>query len=139
MKHLRGVGIDLVEVARIAKLKDNHRFLQKCFTPAEIEYCFQQRFPEQSLAARFAAKEAAGKAIGVGIMNKFLLWKDVEVVSSDGKPRLRINGRAGEILKDAEFHLSLTHTSHQAAAVVYFECENFEENKFKDSVLNGES
>jgi len=139
MKHLRGVGIDLVEVARIAKLKDNHSFLHKCFTPEEIEYCFQQRFPEQSLAARFAAKEAAGKAIGVGIMSKFLHWKDVEVVGSDGKPRLRINGRAGEILKDAEFHLSLTHTSHQAAAVVYFECENFEENKFKDSVLNSES
>lgn len=139
MKHLKGIGIDLVEVERIAKLKDNRSFLQKCFTPAEIEYCFRQRFPEQSLAARFAAKEAVGKAVGVGIMNKFLRWKDVEVIGSEGKPRIKINGRAGEILKNAEFHLSLTHTSHQAAAIVYFEWERFEENKFKNSVINGES
>lgn len=129
--NLEGVGIDLIEVARIAKLKDNQRFLQRCFTQGEIRYCSRKRYPERSLAARFAAKEAVGKAIGVGIGNSKLKWKDVEVVRGTGKPEIKLHGPAGELMKNAEIHLSLTHTDHQAAAIVFLKCENFDYAKLK--------
>jgi len=133
MASLKGAGIDLIDILRIAKLKDDRRFLDKIFTPAEIEYCFGKRYPERSLAARYAAKEAVGKAIGSGIMNRFLGWKDVEVVRTTGKPSIKLHGHAAEFLKDAVIQLSLTHTDTQAAAMVYFECENFDENKFRET------
>lgn len=132
MQNLKGVGIDLIDVDRIAKLKDNQRFLQRVFTAGELEYCFRKRFPERSLAARYAAKEAVGKALGTGIMNRYLRWKDVEVVRGTGKPSIKLHGPAGEVLEGAMFELSLTHTDSQAAAMVYFECKNFDEKKFRE-------
>lgn len=130
------MGIDLIDIPRIEKLKDNPRFLKRVFTPNELEYCFKKRYPERSLAARYAAKEAVGKAIGVGIMNRFLRWKDVEVIRTSGKPIIKLHGPAAEFLKNAHFHLSLTHTDTQAAAVVYFECDNFDEENFKKISLS---
>ncbi len=127
MKDIKGVGIDLIDVNRIAKLMHNERFLQRIYTANELKYCFRKRFPERSLAARFAAKEAVGKAIGTGIMNRFLRWKDVEIVRTTGKPSIKLYGPAAELLADAEFQLSLTHTDNLAAAVVYFQCKNFSE------------
>ena len=132
MKSLRGVGIDLIDVNRIEKLMHNQRFLQRIYTEGELEYCFRKRFPERSLAARYAAKEAVGKALGTGIMNRYLRWKDVEVVRTTGKPTVKLHGPAAQVLQDAVFELSLTHTDHQAAAMVYFECKNFDEEKFRE-------
>jgi len=132
MKHLKGVGIDLIDVARVDKLKDNPRFLARIFTQQELDYCFKKRYPERSLAARYAAKEAVGKALGTGIMNRYLRWKDVEVIRTTGKPYIKLHGPASELLPNAIFHLSLTHTGTQASALVYFECENFDEKKFQE-------
>ena len=117
---VEGVGIDFIEVERIARLKNNRRFLQRCFTAAEVEYCLKKAFPEQSLAARFAAKEAAGKALGAGIGNSKLRWKDIEVVRGTGKPEIRLHGRMRDIYPEAKFLLSLTHTNTLAGAVVLF-------------------
>jgi holo-[acyl-carrier protein] synthase len=134
MKNLKGIGIDIIEVARIARVKNNSRFLKRCFLQSEIDYCFTKRYPERSLAARFAAKEAVGKALGVGIMNRYLRWKDVEILRTDGKPTIKLHGPAGILLKDAVFHLSLTHTKELASAIVFFECENFDEMRFRKMI-----
>lgn len=131
MIKLKGIGIDLIDIDRIEKLKTNEKFLRRVFTEGELEYCFKKRFPERSLAARYAAKEAVGKAIGTGIMNRFLRWKDVEVIRTTGKPSIRLRGPSAVFLTGAEIELSLTHTDTQAAAMVTFECPNFDEKKFK--------
>ncbi len=128
---IEGIGIDLIEVERIAKLKDNQRFLDRCFTPGEIEYCRKKRFPEQSLAARFAAKEAAGKALGCGVGNRYLRWKDVEVARSTGKPTIKLHGLMSQALKGASFQVSLTHTKGMAAAVVMVKCESVDRSLFE--------
>jgi holo-[acyl-carrier protein] synthase len=75
-----GVGIDLVMISRIeeALQRWGERFREKVFTPGEIQYCGQKRNPAPSFAARFAAKEALAKALGVGI-RRGVHWKDVEV------------------------------------------------------------
>jgi holo-[acyl-carrier protein] synthase len=135
MTRIEGVGIDLIEVQRVEKLLNNERFLRRCFTPKELEYCFKKRYPAQSLAARYAAKEAVGKALGTGIMNRYLSWQDVEILRYGGKPMVELHGKPAMLLKDAVFLLSITHTSHYAAAVVYFFCENFDEVLFKKSIL----
>jgi len=136
MKNLKGVGLDLIDVPRINKLKDNTKFLERVFTEQELAYCFKKRYPERSLAARYAAKEAVGKAISTGIMNRYLRWKDVEVIRTTGKPYIKLHGPAAQFLTNAVFHLSLTHTDTQAAAIVYFECENFDEENFREFITN---
>ena len=125
-----GIGIDIIEVHRIASLKDNQRFLKRCFTPDEIEYCFRKRFPEQSLAARYAAKEAVGKAIGSGVGNSYLPWLDVEVIRSIGKPSIKLHGKMQKALSQPFFLLSLSHTKEYAAAAVIFRCESVDRSIF---------
>ena len=126
MLNLKGIGIDIIDVTRIAKLMHNQCFLQRCYTPAELEYCFKKRFPQQSLAGRFAAKEAAGKAIGTGIINKFFGWQDIEIIVINGKPNISLKGKIKQALENASFLLSISHTETQAAAIVYFKCRNFD-------------
>ncbi|MBL7191523.1 holo-ACP synthase [bacterium] len=127
---LEGVGIDLIEIRRIAKLKDNERFLRRCFTDDEIAYCRKKRFPENSLAACFAAKEAVGKALGVGVGNRHLNWKDVEVVRDKGKPSIKFHGKAAIALKNPIVQLSLTHTQEYAAAIAIVKAEEVDREKF---------
>lgn len=113
------VGVDLVAVERIAALLNRYgdRFKQRVFTPHEIATCGDQ--PER-LAARFAAKEAASKALGTGIGR--VSWRDIEVVNDAwGKPELVLRGRAGERATELGLQtwaLSLSHTKDQAIAVV---------------------
>ena len=112
-------GIDLIEIGRIQKALDRHgdRFLKRVFTPAEIE---QARGSTPELAARFAAKEAASKALGTGIGP--ISWVEVEIISKpSGKPILHLSGRARTIsdaLGYQNWSVSLTHTKGMAAAVV---------------------
>lgn len=121
-----GVGIDMVEVARIeASLKRfGDRFLARLFTPAEQQYCSQRGHPAQHFSARFAAKEAAAKAIGTG-MSGGIGWLDFEVQSEPGgAPRLLLHGGAAQRateLGGLESLLSLTHTDTTAGAVVMFQ------------------
>ncbi len=116
-----GVGIDLVEVARIAKgLERAPGLADRLFTPAERDYCDAGRSPARRYGARFAAKEAAMKALGVGLGG--IGWHDIEIVRGDtGAPTLRARGRAAGLAAgrggDA-WLVSLTHTDALAQAVV---------------------
>jgi holo-[acyl-carrier protein] synthase len=121
-----GLGTDLIEIARIAHSVDRYgdRLLHRIYTPAEIAYCLSKRSSAESLAARFAAKEAAAKALGTGI-SRGVAWLDLEVARQrSGKPAMRLSGRAAEIantLGVARISLSLTHSKDSALAVVIME------------------
>ena len=110
-----GVGIDLIEIDRIERaLERRPRLAERIFTDAELAYARARRRPARHLAARFAAKEAAIKALGGGVPPR-----DIEVVGS-APPRLVLHGRAASRAAAAgtELAVSLTHSRELAAAVV---------------------
>ena len=119
-----GVGLDLCEVSRVAALLDRwgERFAAKIFTPAERAYCRGRAQPAQHFAARFAAREAALKALSVP---SGLQWHELEVLSTPGKgPELRLSGGAAIAaarLGVTRVHLTLSHAADVAAAVVVLE------------------
>ena len=112
-------GVDIIEIPRIKQVLDHYgqRFLNRVFTPDEIAYC-RGRAP--NLAGRFAAKEAAMKALGTGVRG--VSWKDIEVIRADsGAPSLRLHGRAekrAERLQMSEMSLSISHSREYAVAFV---------------------
>ena len=118
-----GIGIDIIEIYRIKRAL-SARFIERVFTPREIAYCEQSRRVEK-YAARFAAKEAARKAIGAATPVTALSWQDVEVVSSpEGAPQLVFHGRAAELLQMLQVtrtHVSLSHSMDNAIAQVLLE------------------
>lgn len=111
-----GVGIDAIEIDRFAAaLERRPRLAERCFTEAEAAYCLSRKFPPQHFAARFAAKEAVGKALGIGMTR----WREVEVVRGRGAPTIALHGRyAGraEQLGVTRVHVSLTHSKNLALA-----------------------
>ena len=121
-----GSGIDVVEIVRIQHSVDRFgkRFLDRVYLEKEQAYCLRKRASAESLAARFAAKEAAAKALGTGI-SFGVNWRDIEVVREPtGRPTLQFHGRAAEIaarLGVAHVALSLTHTAELAVASVVLE------------------
>lgn len=122
-----GSGIDLIEIARIHQSMDRfgQRFLDRVFTPAEQAYCLRKRkTAAESLAARFAAKEAGAKALGTGI-SRGVNWLEIEVVREPGgRPTLHFSGRAAQIARAlgvSHAALSLTHTGNLAMASVVLE------------------
>ena len=123
---LVGTGIDAVEVPRIARSIERYgeRFLRRVFTDDEIAYCRAKAGAAESFAARFAAKEAAAKALGTGIQFG-VTWKELEVRRLPGqRPTLHLSGRARAIagqLGVQRVSLSLTHTSSLALATVHLE------------------
>ena len=119
---ISGVGIDIVEIARMKRWLSNDKLLERFFHPQEIEYVKSRGAGAlASLAARFAAKEAFGKALGTGIRGFSL--RNVRVAPSEGgKPRLMLCGDALEAAKGAgQMHLSLSHDGGIAAAIVVIE------------------
>jgi len=121
-----GIGIDQVEVARMAGFLERwpDRGPARVFTREERSVCGRRAAPAECYAARFAAKEAFVKALGSGLAPG-MRWREIEVVSgAEGRPRLRISGRAAERLREAggrSLHLSCTHDAGMAAAVVVIE------------------
>ncbi|HET9441406.1 MAG TPA: holo-ACP synthase [Longimicrobiales bacterium] len=121
-----GTGLDLVSIDRFKRFTERRgeRALQRLFTHAELTYCFSHADPTQSLAARFAAKEAFFKALGTG-MGPAGGWRDVEVIRlASGRPRLLLHGRAAASAQELHvrtIHLSLTHTADTAGALVILE------------------
>ena len=121
-----GLGMDVVEIARIQRILEGpparaERFLARCFTEAERAYCEGARDRAARYASRFAAKEAASKALGApaGIG-----WHDVEVVRGEGPPALVLRGVAAEAaarVGAGRRHLTLTHDAGVAAATVVLE------------------
>lgn len=116
-----GIGIDVVEVARIATSIERHGvvFLEKIFTLSEREYCDSRKNSAIHYAVRFAAKEAVAKAFGTGIGGNAGL-RDLEVIHrTSGAPMIRLSGAALEFAEGEgilEVHISLTHTDQYAAA-----------------------
>ena len=121
-----GTGVDIAEVPRIAAAIERfgNRFVKRIFTDNEIRYCESKANKAERYAARFAAKEAALKAIGTGWRNG-IAWRDVEVRREPGgRPNLAFHGRAAEIaarLGMKRASLSLSHTAQQAVAQVILE------------------
>ena len=116
------VGIDIIEIERIARTlaRFGERFLQRVYTEAEIAYC---RGKPARLAARFAAKEAVAKALGVGIFwREGVYWRDVEVIRDRrGKPGIRLYRGALERARQeglTHWALSLSHSREYAVAMV---------------------
>ncbi len=121
-----GIGIDLVECARIQRSIDRFgdRFLHRVFTDGEIEYSMSMKFPARHLAVRFAAKEAVSKAFGTGI-GKAMGWRDIDVRKRPtGEPFLVFSGPAQELAAKrgiASALITLSHTEHHAMASVVLE------------------
>jgi holo-[acyl-carrier protein] synthase len=121
-----GTGVDIAEVPRIRQSIERfgERFLNRVFTPEEIEYCEAKASKFESYAARFAAKEAGMKALGTG-WNHGVRWRDIEVVRRKGqRPNIQFHGRAAAIaekLGTKNIALSITHTTEQALAHVILE------------------
>ncbi|KAA6461769.1 holo-ACP synthase [Acidobacteria bacterium AB60] len=121
-----GSGIDLVEIERIriSVERFGDRFLKRVYTAAEQAYCLRKKNAAESLAARFAAKEAGAKALGTGI-SRGVTWLEIEVVREPGgRPSLVFHGRAREVAQRLGVHssaLSLTHTREMAVASVVLE------------------
>ena len=121
-----GTGIDITEVPRIAAAIERHgdRFLRRVFTAAEIRYCESKKNKVERYAARFAAKEAAMKAIGTG-WRQGVAWKEIEVGREPGgRPTVHFTGKVkqhAERLGAKRASLSLTHTEQTAMAQVILE------------------
>ena len=112
-----GVGTDTIEIARIADvLARRPRFAERCFTSAERDYCASRPTPAQHFAVRFAAKEAVGKALGVGITR----WHDVEIHRSGGRPSIILSGKVAEQAERLGVYtvfISMSHSRTDAVAV----------------------
>ena len=121
-----GSGIDMVEIQRIQHSADRfgQRFLRRVYTAQEQAYCLRKRNAAESLAARFAAKEAGAKALGTGI-SRGVSWLEIEVGREPGgRPTLRFHGRAAEFaarLGVDRAALSITHTATLSMASVVLE------------------
>ena len=121
-----GTGVDIAEVLRIRESIERfgERFLHRVFTDGEIKYCERKASRFESYAARFAAKEAAFKALGTG-WAAGVKWVDVEVERlPSGKPELHLHGEAlvrATSMGATRFHVSLTHDQLVSCAVVVLE------------------
>jgi holo-[acyl-carrier protein] synthase len=119
-----GVGIDIVDVKRMARSIEKPGFINQAFTPNEIEYCKQKAFSAEHYAARFAAKEAFFKATGTGVIGD-LDFRQVEVTNDvNGKPTLELKDAAlliAEKLEIKNIHTSLSHEKDFATAFVILE------------------
>jgi holo-[acyl-carrier protein] synthase len=111
--NLLGIGLDATDIPRIADVLERHgeRFLRRVFTAGEIAYCTKRRNPAPHLAGRFAAKEAAMKALGTG-QSHGVLWKDIEVVRESGPPRLELHGGAAKRAAEMRVRRSLVTITH---------------------------
>ena len=111
------VGLDLIEIGRIRRALERYPgFRERCFTPAEREYCDSRANPAESYAGRFAGKEAVGKALGIGV---YFTWKEIEIVGRP-KPGVHLSGRTkawAERSRAGRIDLSMTHSRELAAAI----------------------
>ncbi len=113
------MGVDLIEISRIARALARYPgFRERCFTEAERAYCDGRPNPPQHYAARFAGKEAVGKALGFGVARAFA-WKEIEIVGRP-KPTVRLSGRVAAVAAKTgvrAIDLSMTHSRELAQAV----------------------
>jgi len=123
---IAGIGVDIVDIARIQALLDRYgeRFLGRVYTEAETAYAMRGANKAERLAGRFAAKEAVMKALGTG-KSQGILWKDIETLRArSGKPEVRLHGQAVKWAKlrgGGAVHVSITHDGGKAMAFVILE------------------
>ena len=113
---LPAIGLDLLEIARLERaLERRPRLAERLFTDGERAYAAARARPGQHLAARFCAKEAVAKALGLTAWS----FRDVEVIATDGPPMIALSGAAARRAAElgVQVRVSLTHTDHQAGAV----------------------
>jgi holo-[acyl-carrier protein] synthase len=121
-----GLGLDIAEIDRIeaAIVRHGAPFIERLFTPREAAYCESHRNRFERYAGRFAAKEAAMKALGTG-WRLGIRWRDIEVVREpSGRPSLLLAGVAGELagrMGVKNISLTITHSGNLALAEVIFE------------------
>jgi holo-[acyl-carrier protein] synthase len=124
-----GIGVDIIDIPRLERALEQHgdRFRDRIFTAREIAYCETPLRRAERYATRFAAKEAARKAIGAATPVRALAWHDIEIISSnEGAPQLEFHGRAGELIRQLGVtgaQVSLSHAIDQAVAFVILERE----------------
>jgi holo-[acyl-carrier protein] synthase len=111
------IGVDLIEIERVRRALERYPgFRDRCFTRAEQEYCDGRANPAQHYAARFAAKEAVGKALGSGVL---FTWREVEIRGRP-KPAVALSGRTkawADRLGAGAINLSMSHSRELATAV----------------------
>jgi len=123
-----GTGVDIAETSRIEEVFERHgdRFSKRLYTPEEIAYCEKFKNKAERYAARFAAKEAAFKALGTGWRNG-VRWLDVEVTHlATGKPELVLTGRALEVARElgvTRSSVSISHSDRYVVAQVILESD----------------
>ena len=122
MSNIIGLGIDATDIPRIVATLERYgeRFMNRIFTDGEIAYCRRRREPAIHFAGRFAAKEAAMKALGTG-HSQNVLWRDVEVVRHGGPPQLHFHGGAARrfaAMNAQSSLLTITHSETLALAQV---------------------
>jgi holo-[acyl-carrier protein] synthase len=122
MANIIGLGIDATDIHRIAGTLARYgdRFMHRIFTDGEVAYCTRRRVPAIHFAGRFAAKEAAMKALGTG-HTQGVLWRDVEVVRRAGPPQLQLHGGAArrfQAMGAGSSLLTITHSDELAIAQV---------------------
>jgi holo-[acyl-carrier protein] synthase len=113
------IGLDATDLPRVSEMVARYgdRFLQRVFTEAEIAYCTRRRDPVPHLAGRFAAKEAAMKALGTGHAHG-VLWKDIEVIRGGGPPQLRLHGGAARRADSMHVRRSLVTITHAQTVAI---------------------
>jgi holo-[acyl-carrier protein] synthase len=119
------IGIDLIEIGRVGRALERYPgFRARCFTEAERAYCDSRPHPAQHYAARFAGKEAVGKALGSGV---YFTWLEIEIRGRP-KPGVHLSGRTkawAERIGAGAIDLSMTHSRQLAAAIcIVTESEN---------------
>jgi holo-[acyl-carrier protein] synthase len=110
------IGVDLIEIARVSRALERGGFRERVFTEAERAYCDSRPNPAQHYAARFAGKEAVGKALGCGVS---FTWREIEIAGRP-KPGVTLSGRTREFAERVgagEIDLSMTHSKELAAAI----------------------
>jgi len=122
MPNIIGLGLDATDIARIADTVERYgdRFLRRIFTDDEVAYCTRRRVPAIHFAGRFAAKEAAMKALGTGHAQG-VLWRDVEVIRHGGPPQLKLHGGAARrfaAIGGRSSLVTITHSDFLAMAQV---------------------
>ena len=117
---INGIGVDIIEISKIKNISDRwgDKAFKKVFTEKEIEYCNSVKHKFRSFAARFAAKEAVLKAMGIGL-SKGWNWKDIEILNKkSGKPEVNLTGKTKNMFKkiNKKIEISLSHSDNYAVA-----------------------
>lgn len=129
MQRIIGIGTDITECLRIAQMIERHAelFINRVFTPQETKFCQSRKHATQHFAGRWAAKEAALKALGTG-WRRGIRWRDVEVISEGrGAPTIELHGEVRNVAKQLGIDrvmLSIAHCRSHATAYAIAVAEN---------------